>query len=771
MTKPTMVHTFLIVTAALVFGLFLDGCAPRKDSVPPSFVGRQACASCHEKEHRLWTGSDHALAMQEANDNTVLGNFRNATFTYFGITSTFYKKDGKFFVRTDGPDGTLQEFEIVYTFGVRPLQQYLVRFPRGRFQSLTICWDTRPKAEGGQRWFHLYPDEFIRHDDILHWTKPSETWNFMCAQCHSTGLRKKYDLSKDAYATTWFEIDVSCEECHGPGSNHVAWAKEGNRGGKGGDPSKGFAVLLSDPAKGRWVLDPGARIARRTAPLSSPAQTDTCFRCHAREVVIQDPWVAGTALLDAHMPQVLSRDLYHPDGQILDEVYEYGSFVQSRMYRAGVRCSDCHDPHSLKRRASGNAVCTSCHSAEAYDASSHHRHKPGSTGSACVECHMMSKKYMVVDPRRDHSFRVPRPDLAVKLGTPDPCTRCHKGKGAAWAAKAVEGWRGPGRPLPPHFGETIQAGRLGKPGAGDALMALALDNTQAGIVRATALTLLRNFARPAHLDRLKTALSDPDPLVRAKALEAMDGFQPETRWQFANPLLNDPVRLVRFEAARSLSPVPNSILSPEQISVLDTAVDDYIRAQRVNEDMAPYHINIGVAHQQRGRPDKAEAAYRDAIRIDPMFAPAYVNLADLFRERKRDDEGEKVLREGLAVSPKAADLHHALGLLQARQRRYPEAAAELGKGSSLAPDNPRYAYVYAVALNSTGKPDPALRVLGEAYRRHPYDREVLLGLASILRDQGRAKEATRYAEELVAVMPESAEAKRLLEEIRAMGKR
>jgi Flp pilus assembly protein TadD len=270
---------------------------------------------------------------------------------------------------------------------------------------------------------------------------------------------------------------------------------------------------------------------------------------------------------------------------------------------------------------------------------------------------------------------------------------------------------------------------------------------------------------------LKVALSDPDPLVRAKALEAMDGFQPETRWQFANPLLKDPVRLVRFEAARSLAPVPNSILSPEQISVLDTAVDDYILAQRVNEDMAPYHINIGVAHLQRGRPDKAEAAYRDAIRIDPTFAPAYVNLADLYRERKRDDEGEKVLREGLTVSPKAADLHHALGLLQARQRRYADAVAEFGKASSLAPDNPRYAYVYAIALTSTGKPDPALRVLGEAYRRHPYDREVLLGLASILRDQGRAKEAMRYAEELVAVMPEDAEAKRLLEEIRAKGKR
>jgi predicted CXXCH cytochrome family protein len=764
MEDSTKVFVFLTVIAALAFGAFFDGCSSRKESVPPSFAGRKTCASCHKKEHRLWTGSDHSLAMQEATEETVLGNFDNATFRYYGITSTFFRRDGKFLVRTDGPDGTLQEFEIAYTFGVRPLQQYLVRFPRGRFQALTICWDTRPKLEGGQRWFHLYPDEFIRHDDILHWTKPSETWNFMCAECHSTGLRKNYDLAQDSYATSWFEIDVSCEECHGPGSNHVAWAKEGKGDGKD-DPAKGLVAILSDPAKGNWVLDPGARTARRTAQLSSPAQTDTCFRCHARKVPILDPWVAGTPFLDAHMPQVLTRELYHPDGQILEEVYEYGSFVQSRMHRAGVRCSDCHDPHSLTLRASGNGVCTSCHRAQNYDVSSHHRHRPGSTGSACVECHMMSKKYMVVDPRRDHSFRVPRPDLAAKLGTPDPCTRCHEGKGIAWAAKVAEGWRGLGRLLPPHFGETIQAGRLGKPGAGDALLALALDNTQAGIVRATALILLRNLARPAHLDRLKAALSDPNPLVRAKALRALDRFDPETRWRFASPLLTDPVRLVRFEAARALAPVPDSLLSLEQVSILDTAVDGYIRAQRVNEDMAPYHINIGVAHQQRGRPDEAESAYRDAIRIDPAFPPAYVNLADMYRERKRDDEGEKILREGLSVSPKSADLHHALGLLLVRQKRLSEALPHLSEAAALSPDLPRYALAQALAQEAAGDRAEALETLKMAYQLNPYDPDLLYTLAAFSRDRGRTADAIRFARELAAVSPEDPGVRRFLKEL------
>jgi Tfp pilus assembly protein PilF len=758
------ISPILSAIAALFLGLVLDGCSPRTGAVPPSFVGRQACASCHEKEHRLWTGSDHDLSMQEATEKTVLGDFDNAAFRYFGITSTFFRKDGKFFVRTDGPDGTLQEFEIVYTFGVRPLQQYLVRFPRGRFQALSICWDARPKSKGGQRWFHIHPEEFIRHDDVLHWTKPSGTWNFMCAECHSTGLRKNYDLSKDSYATTWFEIDVSCEECHGPGSNHIAWAKEGNRDGKG-DAAKGLVTILSDPGKGKWALGPGDRTARRTTPPSSSAQTDTCFRCHSRRVSILDPWIPGTPFLDAHMPQVLTRELYHPDGQIFEEVYEYGSFVQSRMHRAGVRCSDCHNPHSLRLHAVGNAVCTACHRAEAFDTSAHHRHQTGSAGSACVECHMMSKNFMVVDPRRDHGFRVPRPDVAAKIGTPDPCTRCHKGKGPAWAANIVRGWRGTDRPPPLHFGETLQAGRIGAPGSGDALVALATDNSQAGIVRATALTLLRNLARPSHLDRLKMALFDPDPLVRAKALWAMDRFEPETRWRFANALLNDPVRLVRFEAARSLAPVPDSLLSPEEISVLGKAVGEYIRAQRINEDMAPYHINIGVASLQRGRPGDAEAAYRDAVRLDRIFAPAYVNLADLYRQRQQEEKGEEILRQGLSVSPKAAELHHALGLLLVRQKRLPEALPHLSEAAARRPDLPRYALAWALAQDAAGDASGALGTLQRAYRRHPHDPELLFTLATLSRDRGRRTEALRYARELDASSPEDPGTRRLLREL------
>ena len=194
-------------------------------AIEAAFVGSAQCASCHEGSYQAWKGSQHALAMQHASEQAVLGDFGGAKFRYAGIESTFFRRDGKFFVRTDGPDGKLADFEVKYAFGVDPLQQYLVEFPDGRLQALSIAWDARPKASGGQRWFHLYPKEKIDFRDELHWTKRSQNWNFMCADCHSTNLRKAYDAATDRFKSTWSEISVGCEACHGPGSAHVEWAK------------------------------------------------------------------------------------------------------------------------------------------------------------------------------------------------------------------------------------------------------------------------------------------------------------------------------------------------------------------------------------------------------------------------------------------------------------------------------------------------------------------------------------------------------------------
>ncbi len=734
---------------------------------PATYGGRQVCTACHKREHELWSGSDHDLAMQVAKEETVRGNFNNTTFTYFGVTSRFFKRNGTFFVRTDGPDGKLHEYEITYTFGFTPLQQYLIQFPGGRYQVLGIAWDTRPKSEGGQRWFHLYPSERIRHDDILHWTGLNQNWNFMCAECHSTNLQKNYDLAKDRYETTWSEINVSCEACHGPGSRHVDWAQAASRGEKSRyEDQKGLVVNLKDPNNGTWRFDTETGTVKRSTPLRSNVQIETCARCHSRRSVVHDDYVYGRPLMDTHRPALLTEALYHADGQILDEVYVYGSFLQSKMFHAGVTCSDCHDPHSLKVHAADNALCTGCHLSTKYDTPSHHFHGPDSPGASCVECHMPAKTYMVVDPRPDHSMRVPRPDLSVKLGTPNACNKCHTDRSTQWAADAVEKWYGPQRSTDVHFGEALHAGRSGFAGAEDALVKLAGDDTKPNVARASALSLLRRYPSPASVQAIQRGLADDDPLVRLSALRGLELLEPKDRLGPAYPLLNDPIRAVRIEAARVMASVPRTMMTTEQREVLDRAIAEYVESQRVNADRPSAHLNLGVLYTQSGKFDKAEAAYRTALRVDPSFVQAYVNLADLYRLEGHDDEGERILREALEIAPRNADVHQALGLLLVRHKRMSEAVKSLAQSATLRPDNPHYSYVYAVALNTTGRSDEAIKVLKKAHARHPNDREILYALVVFNRDMGNLDVAGQYAEKLIVLSPQDPAARGLLNQLR-----
>ncbi len=721
---------------------------------PATFVGRQACAGCHAAENERWTGSHHDLAMQPADERAVLGDFDGASFDHFGVTTTFSRRDGRYFVRTDGPDGTPQEYPIAYTFGVDPLQQYLIEFPGGRYQALGVCWDSRPAAEGGGRWFHLYGDEAIPHDDELHWTRPSQTWNFMCAECHSTDLRKNYDAATGEYRTTWSEIDVSCEACHGPASRHVAWAL----GVKAGAPRDvngdfGLDVRLKDDDGGWWVIDQKTGTAARTVPRTSHAQVETCARCHARRYQIHDEYVYGRPLLDTHRPRVLVDRLYFADGQIRDEVYEYGSFIQSKMYRQGVTCSDCHDPHSLALHATGNALCARCHSPQRFDTRTHHFHEPGTAGAACVECHMPSRTYMVVDPRRDHGFRVPRPDLSVEIGVPNACNGCHQDKTARWAADQVAAWYGPGSASTPHFAQAIHAGRTGAPGASELLADLALNAEEPAFARATAVLLLGEDGGPEAQGAIEGASMDPDPLVRAAAMDALGQAAPEDRLRLALPRIEDPVRAVRISAARVLAPVASSVRSPAAREALDRAVAEYVEAELTNADRPEAHLNLGNFYGELGLFDDAESSFRRALAIDPAHVQAYVNLADLCRARGRDDEGERLLLEAIAAMPQHAVLHHALGLVYARQQRYSEAIEALSAAAWLEPEDPRFAYVYAVALNSAGLTAEALGELERAHAIHPADADILSALVAFYRDAGQPRLAAQYAEKLSKIGP------------------
>jgi len=732
----------------------------------PSYVGGKACAECHAPEHERWGRSHHAVAMQPATPQTVLGNFDHTSLRHYGVTTTFSMQDGAFHVLTEGPDGKLSDYIVAYTFGATPLQQYLIPFPNGRYQPLGIAWDTRPKKEGGQRWFSLYPGEKIPPGDSLHWTGRLQTWNYMCAECHSTNLQKRYDLAQDRYATTWSDINVSCEACHGPGSRHVEWAKAvGAQQLPYNKEGNGLVVNLSAD-RDAWVPEPKTGIARRATPRTTDMELQTCARCHSRRSVIHDPYEHGKSLLDTHLPALLEARLYHDDGQIREEVYEYGSFLQSKMYRAGVTCSDCHEPHALEVRKPGNALCAQCHLPAKFDTRKHHFHKSKSQGAQCTACHMPSRTYMVVDPRRDHSFRIPRPDLSVKLGTPNACTQCHQDRTPQWATGVVAQWYGKHRRKESHFGEALHAARAGQPNAITALAAVIRDPTQPAIARATALSELRGSSSPIRVDLLKEGLADADPLVRLGALRGVQGLDPAARLALAGPLLSDPIRAVRIEAARVLASAPRAALTGPQQAALSQASVEYIDAQLANGEVPASHLNLGIFYAERFDWGDAEAAYRTALRLDPVFVPALINLADLYRLKNEDDKGEPLLREALERDSDNADAHEALGLWLVRQDRQAEALPHFEQASRLQPDSSRHSYVYGIALQSLNQTDHALRVLEGAVRRHPGDRQILRALIAIHRDRRAYDKALQYANRLAALDPNDPAAQRLLADVR-----
>jgi Tfp pilus assembly protein PilF len=729
-----------------------------------TFVGREACAGCHAEQYERWRGSHHDLAMQEATKSTVLGNFRNATFMHYGVTTTFFERDEKFFARTDGPDGKLHDYPIAYTFGVYPLQQYLIPFAGGRYQALNVVWDTRPAKEGGQRWFHLYPKEEVAHTDPLHWTGPYQNWNFMCAECHSTNVQKGYSAASKSYATTWSELDVSCEACHGPGSAHVAWAQAVRAGrAKRDDPDRGMAVVLRDPARAVWEMDMKTGIAKRAMPRTSNAEIETCARCHARRSVVDDGYVYGQPLMQTHRPALLEEGLYFPDGQIQDEVYEYGSFLQSKMHAAGVSCTDCHNPHDLKVPVSADRVCAACHLSEKFEAPSHSFHKAGSAGASCVACHMPTRNYMVVHARHDHSFRIPRPDLSASLGTPNACTQCHRDKSNQWAADAALRWWGGRVRGEPHYGETIRAGQEELAGAAAALERLVGDPAKPAIRRATGASLLGRNAGASGVAAIQRALSDPNPMVRHGALAAAEALEPSARVALVSPLLRDRIRTVRIDAARALTAVPKDMMGSAERADFEAALAEYIHSQNVDADRAEAHLNLAGVAVDRGDLVRAEEEYETALALSPAFGGAYANLADLYRQQGRDDEAEKLLRRGLAAAPGDPGVHHALGLTFVRQKRMPQALKELGLAATLLPERPHYVYVFAVALDSSGQAQRALTLLAGAHSRHPGNREILYALATFSAKAGDRPSAIAYAERLLALDPQDPDALRLFQ--------
>ena len=726
-----------------------------------AFVGTAVCERCHATQAQAWKGSHHDRAMTVASEATVLGDFSGASFSHDGVTSRFFRRDGRFMVRTDGPDGKLADFEVKYSFGFSPLQQYLIEFPGGRLQALGIAWDARPRSQGGQRWFHLYPGRRLAPGDPLHWTGIDQTWNFQCADCHSTDLRKNYDAQARRYATTWTDINVGCEACHGPGSNHLEWAKQP----RPDIAAKGLTVTLDERRGVNWTITPTTGNATRSAPRVTAKEIDVCARCHARRAQFSDAWHAGQRLADGYRAALIEPGLYYADGQMRDEVFNHGSFLGSRMNGRGVTCADCHDPHTQKLRQPGNAVCATCHAPGAYDVPAHHHHAAGSKGAECAACHMPTTTYMVVDPRHDHSIRIPRPDLTVRFGLPNACDRCHGDRKPSWAADTVKGWFPNPKPGFQTFAEAFVLDERDAPGATRALIAVVAEHALGGFVRASAVQRLGHSRSPAALQPLRDALLDADAQVRAAAAAALGGAGADQRAQWLTPLLGDPVREVRMAAARALAGEAESRLAAADRAGFATALNEYIAAEQFNADRPEGQANLGNLYAAQGRADEAVAAYRTALELDPTFEQAALNLADLQRRTSQEGAAEQTLREALRRQPKSAAARHALGLSLVRQQRGAQALAELARAAQLEPDNARYAYVHAVALNGAGQGAQARRVLVAALSRHPYDRDILLALALLERDAGERAGALGHARRLAEVEPDDPQVRRLVAEL------
>jgi tetratricopeptide (TPR) repeat protein len=719
---------------------------PRPPASRPTatFVGGLKCMDCHQTQYDRWQNSHHDRAMEIATETTVLGDFSNAVVDFHGFSSRFYRKDNKFWVHTLGPDGKAGEFEITHTFGWHPLQQYLVPFPGGRLQCLPIAWNVTAK-----KWFHLYPDAPIDPHDWLYWTNAGQNWNGMCAECHSTNLKKNYDIQNDTYQTTWSEIDVSCEACHGPGSLHVEWAE------------------LPDMARPQIEY---YGLAVKTKQMDSRRQVELCAPCHARRAILGDYTHAEPDLLDSLLPSLLTPDLYFADGQILEEVYVYGSFTQSKMYSRNVRCSDCHDVHSGERVKEGNALCLQCHRAGVYDTKSHHFHKQKGekgapikssdgeilfdvgTGAECVQCHMPERPYMVIDYRADHSFRIPRPDMSIKLGTPNACNRCHVDKTAQWSDDYITKWYGPGRKA--HYGPIIDGGRKRSTHAQKDLIRLAGDPLYPVIVRSTALSLLALYPGEQASRAYERALMDDEALIRRTAVNHFIVSDPERQLALLTSMLYDPVAAVRIEAARRMAEVSDPDLDPSQQVVYQATLDAYRQSMEYSADFAFGRYNLANLYAARQQPRKAIENYRAAIEIDHLFYPAKVNLAMLYSQLGQNGAAETLLREVVNAHPDLYEIHYSLGLLLAEVNKYAEATRHLQRAAAGMPERARVHYNLGLLLQHLGKDADAEKSLRQAQELDPDNFDYLYALADFYLKRSQLPQAGRIAQEMVARHPD-----------------
>jgi tetratricopeptide (TPR) repeat protein len=684
------------------------------------YAGSASCRDCHEQAYKLWALSHHGLAERPIDSTLDREAFDPPhKFQHGSQTSEARVNNGVFEVITQGQGGEKRAYQAGRVIGVFPLLQYLIPFTNGFWQCTEVAWDPARKE-----WFNVYGNEDRQPGEWGHWTGRGMTWNFMCASCHNTRLRRNYDPDTDSYRTTMVEPGVGCESCHGPLAKHVAWQKE--------HPQRG----IKDP----------------TVPRFSTNQIiQTCGPCHARRGELTGDFIPGEAFADHYALTIVDdTDIYHPDGQVRDENYEYASFLSSRMWLSGVRCLHCHDPHSMKPKLTGDALCMQCHTsptppAPKIDPANHSFHKPGTEGDRCVECHMPLTTYMQRHPRHDHGFTIPDPLLTKQFGIPNACGRCHTNQPVEWAIEWVDKWYGKRMERPTRArAQTIARARLGEASTVPALIQITRDDP-IPLWRASASLLLRRWTPQPEVTRaLLDSLRDRDPLVRHMAIRSLEPRVSSDRQikDAVQRLLDDPVRLVRVQAAWALHATvdTNTIAGRDLMTHLRTGADHPAGA-----------MQIGVFWFDRGQTETAISWFKRAVEWDPYSAPFRDTLAVALSQLGRPDEAVVQLEAACKVAPREAIYHYRLGLALNEAGRLDAAVKALAEAVKLDPDFAQAWYNLGLGYAQQNLLEQSVEALSRAEQLNPTSPQMPYALSTVLARLGRtgeAAEAARRAERL-----------------------
>jgi len=655
------------------------------------------CASCHTEEVEQWSRSQHAVAMAPTGKDSVAGDFSNAIYQDNQLEVKFSRKGDDYLIRVEEA-GTTREWQVQYTFGVYPLQQYLIDIGSGRLQAFNIAWDTREKSAGGQRWFRLDAAGENQPGGAMHWTGIYQNWNSQCADCHSTGLKRNYNNDSDSYQTKWQHVAVSCTACHESAEQHAETQRSG----------KNHAAGLELAAMGAWLVSEGKRPPRHQRPLSSTTQVSTCGSCHSLRTSLLDQ--TGGQIHDEFSLTRLNQPLYFSDGRVREEVFVLGSFEQSKMFQAGVVCSDCHNPHSGELKTEGNAVCAQCHNAGDFDTPAHHRHPEGSAGAKCVNCHMPERTFMKIDARREHSFMVPRPDVSKASGSPDVCLDCHTDRNRDWSIETVEGWA-PGLYQSDSWHHAQQQSM-------SEMVDYLTDDDQPALRRATLLEQHGEALSDSRLSLIKELLKSEHAVIRESGYRVLRHVAVDSVRDLVKVGLDDPKLAVRITAFEALVRLGVTLDSERW----ERARDEYEQFLNVQSDLPSGRVLKAQYLLANGLVYKAEKELDIALEKDRGYVPAAIQLTGILRSGGRNLEAIRVIDETLASSPDEAPLIHLRGLINLKLEDYPAALANLEQAARLEPGQWLFGYRYAVALFQLGHKERAREVTQSLLKSFPDNR-------------------------------------------------